>query len=261
MSGGTPETTMWLTLEGLANARDVGGLPLAGGGTTRGGVLLRSDEPVACTPADVAQLVEVVGLRRVVDLRSLREHETSAPHALRDAGVEYLSLSLRDRASTTEDRAASRAEADGLSEDDLLVWMARRYRQTLDVATEALIGLLPTLAHQDGPTLVHCAAGKDRTGVVVAMLLSLAGVERPAVVADYAVTDGRMDRVLAALRARRGPGIDELPPVLHRAPARVMDHFLASVDEDLGGVERWFLDRGARPADVVAWTERLAAPA
>jgi protein-tyrosine phosphatase len=84
----------WLALEGLDNVRDVGGLPLRDGRTTRTGVLLRSASLRHCTPADVMHLVDDFGLRLVLDLRTQREIDRDGPTALAEAGVETVALSF-----------------------------------------------------------------------------------------------------------------------------------------------------------------------
>lgn len=249
---------LWLQLEGLHNARDVGDLPVRGGGRTRKRVLLRSDEPVDCSPADVNHLVEEIGLRCVIDVRGEADHALGFPQPLLEAGVEHLALDLTDVGATPEEEEQARRLATGDNEDEALRWMTDRYLNRLGASGPRLIEMLGRLVEDRTPALVHCVAGKDRTGVAVAMLLGAADVEPSAIVADYAITEERMERVMGAIRARRklaeGAG---RPSVMVRAPAEVMHGFLAAVEENHGGVRQWFLDSGADPDTLDEWADRL----
>jgi protein-tyrosine phosphatase len=164
----------WLELEGIENVRDVGGLPLRDGGSTRPGVLLRSASLEYMTQADVATLVDEFGLTLVLDLRTPREVDRDGPTAVAAAGVETVALNLI---------GDSRHWLPETGDDtDPLV---RNYLGYLEDHPQNVVHAVRRLAAPEaGPALVHCAAGKDRTGTVVAMVLDAVGVERDAVVAD-----------------------------------------------------------------------------
>jgi protein-tyrosine phosphatase len=127
----------------------------------------------------------------------------------------------------------------------------------LDAAGPAVVQILDVLAAGKTPALVHCAAGKDRTGVAVAMLLAVAGVEPAAIVADYALTGMRIEAVIAALAVRGAVNTRGLPPVLQQAPAAVMEGFLDEVQTRDGGAEQWFLANGAEPGSIARWRRIL----
>jgi protein-tyrosine phosphatase len=164
----------WLALEGLDNVRDVGGLPLRDGGQTRPGVLLRSASLHYLTPGDVEHLVDVLGLKLVLDLRTGREVDRDGPTAVARAGVETVWLSF-----LAED-------GEPLPEADDLDPMVHNYLGYLSQRGENVVQAVRRLAAPDAsPALVRCAAGKDRTGVLVALVLDAVGVQRSAVLADY----------------------------------------------------------------------------
>ena len=159
----------WMRFEGLDNVRDVGGLPLRDGGRTRSGVLLRSAALHWATAADVRRLVDEFGLRLVLDLRTPREIDRDGPTPIAAAGVETVALNFI---------GASRELPETGDDTDPLL---RNYLGYLDDQPANIVEAVRRLAAPDaGPALVHCAAGKDRTGVLVAMVLEVAGVERAA---------------------------------------------------------------------------------
>jgi hypothetical protein len=235
----------WLALEGLDNIRDVGGLPLRDGGTTRRGVLLRSASLRYCTPSDIRHLVDEFGLRLVLDLRTWREIEREAsPAALADAGVETVALSFIPE----EGRELPETEDDV----DPLVHIYLGYLR--DRAENVVTGVRRLVAA--GPTLVHCAAGKDRTGVFVALVLDAVGVEREAVVADYALSGERIEALFRRWTAAAGePMPADLTPHLPRAEAMaaVLDH----LDAEHGGAAGWLLAHGLEEDALTRLRERL----
>jgi hypothetical protein len=235
----------WLALEGLDNIRDVGGLPLRGGGTTRRGVLLRSASLRYCTPSDVTHLVEEFGLRLVLDLRTRREIELHvSPTAFADAGVETVALSFIPE----EGRELPETEDDVDPLTHIYLGYLRDRSENVVTAVRRLSSA--------GPTLVHCAAGKDRTGVFVALVLDAVGVERDAVVADYALTGERVEALFRRWTAASGqPMPGDLTPHLPRAEAMaaVLDH----LDAEHGGAAGWLLAHGLEEDALRRLQERL----
>ena len=117
-----------------------------------------------------------------------------------------------------------------------------------------MLAALRLIAYSDGATIVHCAAGKDRTGVVVALALTEVGVEPAAVVEDYALSAERVEAILARLVARRTYATDlvkDEPVDKHMPKPATMERLLAAMDEQHGGVRRWLRANG--------WTEQDAA--
>jgi protein-tyrosine phosphatase len=235
----------WLALEGLDNIRDVGGLPLRDGGTTRRGVLLRSASLRYCTPSDITHLVEEFGLQLVLDLRTQREIDLFAsPAALAAAGVEIVALSFIPE----EGRAFPEADDDA---DPLIHHYLGYLRDRPDNVVTAVRRLTAA-----GPTLVHCAAGKDRTGVLVALVLDAVGVERDAVVADYALSGERIEALFRRWTTASGePMPADLTPHIPRAEA--MAAVLAHLDAEHDGGAGWLRANGLDENSLARLRERL----
>ena len=216
-----------MPFEGLDNVRDVGGLPLRDGGTTRFGELLRSANLRYAHRGDVAHLVDVFGLRLVIDLRTAREIDRDGPTAVAAAGVETVALSF-----LPEDGTALPETGDDT--DPLL----RAYLGYLVDRTENVVEAVRLLGRPDGgPTLVHCAAGKDRTGVLLALVLDAVGVEREAVIADYALSAEHVEAMFRRWTSALGREMpDDLTPHLPRA--EVIATVLARLDEAHGATGR-----------------------
>jgi protein-tyrosine phosphatase len=265
----------WLPLDGAANARDLGGLPAAGGETAPYR-LLRSDNLQGLTPADVRVLVEDVGLRTVLDLRTTVEVELEGPGPLtREPRVEIRHLTLFPESGGNTDVDA----------DAVLPWQAdgadARRGSALPGATGAqleatnravafylaylrdrpdnIVAALRAIADSDGAVLVHCAAGKDRTGVVVALALAAAGVPADRIVADYVATAERMEPLLARLMASETyrEDLESRPQDSHRPRADTMRRLLEVLDEQYGGPLGWLATAGFGPADVARLRARL----
>lgn len=247
----------WIDLEGPSNVRCLGGLPTVDGARTRARVVIRSDDPVACTAGDVHRLTTDLGVSLIIDLRSDEERVAGAPCPLGAAGVERLGVPLLDR---TAMNIVFQSEEPHIADDEAARWMAGVYLGLAETSGPAFVRILTRLLdNRAAPTLVHCAAGKDRTGVVVALLLALAGVEREAIVADYALTASRMAAVATALEQRSGAPLDAAarPAVLLDAPPLTMRHFLEEFDRRQGDVASWSLRAGATSEQLRSWQDRL----
>ncbi|MBW6456865.1 MAG: tyrosine-protein phosphatase, partial [Trueperaceae bacterium] len=173
-------------LEGTVNTRDLGGWPLAAGGRTRAGRLWRSDAFTHATAADRDALARH-GLRFVVDLRTDAER-ANAPSALAgDPRFEVLPVDLFAAVGGAIDRGEVAGDPFDLRTRYRASFVHARdgYRETFDRLSAAL-------ASSDGPVAFHCSAGKDRTGLVAALLLRAAGVPDAAILEDYLLTDARI---------------------------------------------------------------------
>ncbi|MDQ4007964.1 MAG: tyrosine-protein phosphatase [Actinomycetota bacterium] len=253
----------WITLEGAVNVRDLGGLPVRGGAATRQRVLLRSDNLQDLTETDLRRLREDVGLSDVVDLRTSSERSVEGPGPLDDdPDVRVHHWSLLPEAG---DEAR---EVDG---DVLMPWQAGPdevpaprsetrgvYVSYLRDRPASVVGALRTVAHADGAVVVHCAAGKDRTGVLVALALDLVEVDRDAVVADYLLTSERIDAIIARLAGARAyaSNLRERSRDSHLPRAEGLEDVFRYVDAD-GGTRGWLGRHGWRSEDTDALWQRL----
>jgi protein-tyrosine phosphatase len=212
-----------LAWPGFLNARDLGGLPLRPGGETRFKALIRADQPGALSELDPRSLLDY-GVRMVIDLRSPRELVDS-PNPLRDLlGYRHLPLLVdRDMGSVADFRD-----------------MARTYRWTVDNRGEGVAAILGSIAEAPpGGVLFHCLAGKDRTGVIAALLLALAGVDRDSIIEDYVLSEGTVPAQFRPL-----PGM----------MADMLDH----LDDRHGGVPAYLAEVGVGASAQEALRRRLA---
>jgi protein-tyrosine phosphatase len=238
-----------LPLVGAHNFRDLGGYPAADGRSLRWGQLFRSDALHELTGSDV-ELLREVGLANVVDLRTLTEVSRTGRGPLEAEPIAWTHLSM-----TEVEGGESRAAPVGSEED-----LAERYLWYLDIGRESAVRVLRLVADSRNlPLVFHCAAGKDRTGVVAALLLDLLGVQRDVIVEDYALTAARMDRIMARLRRDPvvGERIDQLPAHLFTVEAETMARFLDLLQERHGGSHEWALRAGVPAAELAALRDHL----
>jgi protein-tyrosine phosphatase len=244
------EWTRRLAWDGCLNARDLGGYPTADGHQTRWGAVVRSDSLAALSPAGRDALVDY-GIRAMVDLRLPEEIEARPnPFAEPDThGIQYTNVSIIDPAAAPPEDVATLA-------DD--------YKGMLDRFGQAVAAVMGAVANAPaGGVLVHCAAGKDRTGLVSALLLGLVGVAPETIAADYALTAEYL-RPRDQEWLENGPGdrADREALLVKYAPtAEVMTAVLDHLRERYGGVEAYLLAAGVTPADIGRLRERLRAPA
>jgi protein-tyrosine phosphatase len=229
-----------LRLAGAHNFRDLGGLPTADGRRTRAGLLFRSDALFALTDDDVEAL-RGLGISTVVDLRAPSEIDRDGHGPFVAPPVRYVNHILF-------------GDPAFLTSDDLERWdsdVGGGYLDGLEATREAAIAVLDLMVQPDSlPLVFHCNAGKDRTGVVAAIVLGCVGVTREAIVTDYLVTDEAMERILA--RIREDPSAPPVPegPLPPRLTARrdTIERFLALLDDRFGGPRGWARDAGVSDA-------------
>ncbi|MEU1719784.1 tyrosine-protein phosphatase [Nonomuraea sp. NPDC005692] len=257
--------TRWIDLEGAVNVRDLGELPTRDGGLTRRGRIFRADNLQGLTPADVSLLVSELNLRHVVDLRSTAEVNLEGPGPLtRAPEVTHHHLTLFAEGGRHTD-----VEADSIDGDRVLPWQEREVDEELRVTgfyfgylrdrPDAVVAALRAMALDDGAALVHCAAGKDRTGVLSALALEVAGATREAIVRDYVATGERLELILKRLRASDTyrDDLDSRPADDHRPWARYIEQFLKVLDDRFDGPMGWLRGHGWTEADNTALRARL----
>ena len=243
------EQTRRLAWEGLLNARDLGGYPAAGGRETRWGAVVRSDSLAALTEAGRAALAGY-GVRAVVDLR-LPDELARHPNPFAspgDHGIAYTNVSILDPAA-------------GYPPETLT--LAENYLWTLDRFAAYVAEVMAAIATApSGGVLVHCAAGKDRTGLISALLLGLVGVPAETIAADYALT-AELLRPRDQEWLEHGPGerADREAVAARFAPtAEVMLEVLDGLERRYGGVEGYLAAASVSPADLGRLCDRLLAP-
>jgi protein-tyrosine phosphatase len=240
-----------LPLEGPRNFRDLGGYPARGGRRLRWGQIFRADSLSELTDSDVAYL-DRLGLARVIDLRGELE-ATQRPNRL--AGVERfaytrLPVGEGDLSAAEWARKFQSGELGPVDAD----WLLRSYRRTLDERAPRVGEVLRALAAEPSPAVFHCTAGKDRTGIVSALLLLLLGVPREIVVGDYSLTALYTGgRIPAAEQWFTERGIDpELAAHLLSARRESMEAALSHLDAEYGGEESFLRERAGLDERVIA---------
>ncbi|MGH3907295.1 MAG: tyrosine-protein phosphatase [Pseudonocardiaceae bacterium] len=227
----------------MVNVRDVGGLPAAVGSRTCPGVLYRGDAPhhEDTPPLGLAGWPPVL----VLDLRE--PDEPIGAHPLVGPNTEVVQVPLLAGPHVGGDWRA-------------LPSLEELYLGSLTRASERIAEVLDLLTSTTGPTLVHCAAGKDRTGVLVAVLLRAAGVSREAVLEDYLRTEQSVPALLEQL-AWDLSVLDEQERLRAQHVAGTSAPALLAVLDELdaapGGVPGWLRARDVPAATIEAWMRRL----
>jgi protein-tyrosine phosphatase len=253
----------WITLDGAVNVRDVGGMPTDDGSLTVTKRLLRADNLQGLSEADVSRLIEGFGLSRVIDLRTIGEVRSEGPGPLAAfAAVEHVNYSLLivddlEEEALNESLLTDRRRRAAAADPDHAVSI--HYLKYLEHRPDSIVAALRAIADAPGAALVHCAAGKDRTGVVVALALVTVGVRRDAVVADYAATAERIDAILARLRASATyvNNVDKITTEQHTPRAAAMGTFLDLIETRHGSVPDWLAGQGFGADDVERLRRRL----
>jgi hypothetical protein len=253
-----------VALEGSFNFRDLGGYPARDGRSVRWGRLFRSDALHELTPDDVGRLREL-GLRTVIDLRTERELERSGRGPLGPEGLAFHHLAVVEEGRSVDPPSGGASVGESIaapapSGDDL----AERYLWYLEVGGGALARALTLLgSREDYPLVFHCAAGKDRTGVLAALVLEIVGVDREAIVADYVITAERIQLILERWKAEPGfaERMAEVPPSRFSVEAPTMEGFLDGVASRYGGARAWAIGAGVPASTLDQMVELLLEPA
>lgn len=226
-----------LSLSGSINTRDLGGYPAENGMITASHLYLRSDSPASLTKEDWDTLREY-GVRCVIDLRASLEARQGT--YVVPEQMEYCNFSLLDH-----------IHSDLLEGNSIPASMAEMYRDLLDGSGETFAQVFEKMAEYAGQcVLFHCTAGKDRTGLVSMLLLSLVGVPEEIIVTDYAAT-----QEYTAEQARRQQELMKkagvvLPDYIFGAVAQTMEETLSHLHNVYGGARQYLSRAGVSEQDL-----------
>lgn len=267
-------------LDGPVNFRDLGGYPVRDGRTVRWRTIFRSDGLHTLSTTDLALLVDQLGLSSVIDLRSGDEVEKVGRGPLGETELVLHHIPIFDETRRLADRLTG-----GLVIGDM-------YVQMIEAAAPRFVQALEIIARTDSPLVFHCAAGKDRTGLLGAILLDLLGVDDDDIAEDYAHSARSIDRLKerwaasaaaakAAQAAKSGEGDSpsttragrSLPPGIPRLPRgaegrRIADELLSArpatilallgtMRDRFGSVGEWAAAHGFSEGDATRLRDRL----
>jgi protein-tyrosine phosphatase len=241
-----------LDWEGCLNVRDLGGHPTEDGAVTRMGAVVRADSVRRLTPAGWEALVGY-GIRRIVDLRLAWELEEDTPG---EVPVEVVHVPFFEEVSL--DKQIEIAELWLSAPDDVsatrdgYLEMLDSYRANVAAAISAVA------AAPEGGVLIHCMGGKDRTGLIAALLLRLAGVATADIAADYGLSSENIKPLWQLWVDDAGDDAErELRRRLSASPAEAMVQVLETLERDYGSAEAFLLHAGATQEELERARSRI----
>jgi protein-tyrosine phosphatase len=237
-----------IAFEFVFNFRDLGGLTTVDGARVRRGSVFRSDT-LSRLSANDQPAFEALRVRTVIDLR--RESEVAAMGRVPEwTGARWrhhhLNHAFWDHSTYTPEIGVAR-------------WLADRYHELLEQGAADIVEVIELLADdQSGPTVVHCVAGKDRTGLISALTLELLGVSDELIAHDYELTELSEPHYLAWLR-RTDPAqaAQPWPAFYSRTPAHTMLLTLTELRQRHGSVRSYLTGAGLSPSTVTALRRRM----
>ncbi len=244
-----------MQLSGALNFRDVGGVPVGAERRVAFGRLFRSDTLQFLTVDDVDLLVDRIGLRTDVDLRLGFELEVEGRGLLGETEVELAHLPFHVAGAHRPGSATPILRA----EDPVVT----HYLDYLEHSPGSVAGLIRLLAQPETlPALVHCAAGKDRTGIAVAMVLAAVGCSAQDIAIEYAAGADRIAAVMQRLRTMEsyGESLAQLPPDAHLTPPEYIERFFIAVESRYGSPIDYLISHGVTEEILAALHEALTEP-
>jgi len=234
-----------IDLPGCDNFRDLGGYPAHGGTQLRWRRLFRSDALHGLTREAADSVVDELGVGVIVDLRSTGEVEAAGCGPLRDRRLVYHHLPLFDGPLKVDPTQAAP------------VTLADRYFLIVEQAKAPIARIITALAESSTPVVYHCTAGKDRTGLISAIVLGLLGVPDEFIIADYAATQETLDAIVGRLTELAGyrEALERLPADTLHARPETMASLLDRLRDRYGSFRRYADEIGL--SDAV--TDRLEA--
>ena len=231
----------------LCNLRDVGGIPLVGGGVVASRVLYRGDAPMA---GDRPPALTPWPPATVIDLRTGSERDLMAPADPWPAGVHVVEVSLL---AALNPLSLVRKD-DPLSSSELLT---RLFGHVLESCRREVVEIVGLIATAPAPVLVHCSGGKDRTALIVALVLDVLGADTGALLADHMLSNERVP--VLERRVQRALG-EPLAAPLSLVDEVSLGSALETWRAHPGGAAGWLVEHGLPREHLTALRERLSAP-
>jgi len=229
----------FVPLQGCVNFRDLGGYPTRNGRTVKWRRLFRSDGIHHMTPEDARYVQQTLGVATIVDLRNTDEAQRDGRGPMAEAPVEFYSVPfLKERGNDPPNPS-----------EDPVVRLGGIYQWIFQNAGGLIAETLIKLA-ADGslPAVFHCTAGKDRTGILAALILGILGVDDEEIMGDYLLTNQRLDQLFKRLRTI--PGSEDRPRESFAAPAKVLEQFLKDLRGNYGDATSYARAHGVTQATI-----------
>lgn len=227
----------------VLNFRDLGGYQTYDSRVTRWGTIYRSDTLQRLTESDL-ELFRELQISVIVDLRSPSEVRRLGRGLLESEPIRFINASVLPSEEVRE------RPDDLLFDDD---YLASRYLHYLDVGSESFVRAIQAMSVCESyPMVFNCYLGKDRTGVLAALLLGCLNVNRTEIIDDYALSASRVPALLDKLRQEpvTRKAFDRSNPLLFTAHKSTMSRFLDGLDERYGGARKWAISVGVSPTQL-----------
>lgn len=243
-------------LKGTTNTRDIGGYQAGDMSTLRWGQIIRSDKLSKLTGKDFQKL-EDIGLKTVIDLRTQKEHDESPTVWKGDNPPQFFHFPVGDSNNDWFTSQRKMMKKNRFTQEQSLEHMTEGYRMILDEGTSSYRKLMEVVLDESNwPVLIHCNAGKDRSGVGVALILEALGVDRETIMEEYLLTNkiSRIEDKAVFLskesknssrgnRFSKGTSPSAWLPIVG-VDAKMLETFYASVDEKYGSMDAYLTELG-----------------
>lgn len=244
-----------LPLEKMSNCRDLGGYPTKLGATTKYGVFLRSEAPFALTPHDLLMLKDY-GVTKSLDFRGDGD-VFKFPSSLDTEGIEYIRIPMFGRAD------ALGFDSNGKDPSEGFTGWSKTYVQWLEVYKSWIRDVIHELAETEGVCQFNCSAGKDRTGIISALVLSLCGVELSDIAFDYCISRAMLKPRFEQLAPQWGDYLKDKKgrlitnhPFLY-TPREAMYQMFKFIHTKYVNAENYLYSCGVTPTNVVKIRSKL----
>lgn len=243
--------------EGALNFREVAGLPTSDGSRVlRGGLLFRSGTPQLMSSEAARTLIDDTGIGLVIDLRQVREATREGYGAL--GNLPHRRLSAPFLVESTEQGDSE------IPTFDTVDPLVPHYVAYLGGSRESIVSIFRALANADeGPVLIHCTAGKDRTGAALMMLLDAIGIDRAAITEDYVAGRAEIAAVFETLinLPSYGERIAAMPAEARNTDPDTAVRYLIELDRQFGGITAWLANAGFGEDELIALRNKMTVPA
>jgi protein-tyrosine phosphatase len=233
-----------IIFENIPNFRDIGGYRTRDGRTVAWRRLFRSGEMSSMTHGDLAKLKKELGLTSVIDLRSGFEVKHRGMGLLEGAEVRYYNVVFIPDGGQPNTELPRYDGFTNMGELYIDLLRQKGFGKRIVEALEIIA------APENHPLVFHCTAGKDRSGILAAMLLSILNVSDKDIVTDYSLSGAYMEALIEQLRSVKGPTPDvtELPDFFWTAAPESMKLLLETLRRENGSIEKYLTANGAGPS-------------